>query len=260
MDIGEKKSKSFMGIFVNKFSKILPIFLLVVLVFSISAYAWFSSSVKNNGNTIKTGETLAKVELLKNDAEIYSADNLRELNKTVNVNGSAGDEFILKISNSSDISIRYTVSAVANNTELVTMQDDGSGLKGNVLKAGESCEYNFTLTKNCSDIILRLETSYSTISPDDFADISEIAKDEVNTTVVNETVNETSEPTVAVESTTDLVSETTEALTDPVEEPTSEEITTVEETDAPETTESTEETSSEKETQTVIDPVETTEE
>lgn len=255
MNIGEKKSKSFMKIFVNKFSKLLPVFLLVVLVFSISAYAWFNNSANNNGNTIKTGETLAKVELLKNDAEIYSADNLRELNKEVDINGSAGDEFVLKISNSSEISIRYTVSAVANNTEFVTMQDDGSGLKGNVLKTGESCEYKFTLTENSSHIILRLETSYSTISPDEFDTISEISNDEVN-----EIVSETAEPTETVENTTDFVPETTEALTNPVEEPTSEEITTVEETDVPETTESTEEARSEEETQPVTDPVETTEE
>lgn len=173
---GVKKTHSFLKNLARKFSKTFPVLVMVLLVFSVSVYAWLNTSASNNGNTIKTGATFAKVELLKDGQEVYSADDLRELNQAVAVDAKSGDEFILRITNSGEISMRYVISAVVNGTEFVTMTDDGSGLRGNVLNVGENSEYTVSLDEDASNIILRLTTSYTNISPNDLGELPEITE------------------------------------------------------------------------------------
>lgn len=272
------RTHSFIKIFTRKFSKTFPVLLMVLLVFSVSAYAWLNNSASNKGNSIKTSETLAKIELYKDNQVVYSADNLRELNQIVNISGADGDSFILKIYNSGEVAMRYLVSAVTNDSELVTMQDDGTGLKGKVLNVGESDEYTISAVGDYSAVVLRLQTSYTNTSPDELGALPEIPAATQQVTAPTEKAqekpseekptggdNNVSAPTASTEKATDSVTNQNEPTTE-VTEPTEETVAATEPTttEAPTTVEQTEPTEEPTEApspvvESVTDPTEVAE-
>lgn len=149
-----------LNVVTKKMFVILLAAVMLTAVFSASVFAWSAVCNIENKNSISTGGTFIDAELSKDGNVLFSVNDVKTVDQTVNIDGKAGDTFTLKITNSGEINLKYSLSASVSGKELLPL-DEIYGTEDEIAcNVGEVQTYELTLTEDCSELLIRLNTSF----------------------------------------------------------------------------------------------------